>query len=378
MTINEKEFPTMTLNDINFNNIREEVNAEMLKYPKVIEGMEALFADVDSTVYTTLIANKALGNSLRERYTFNNYLVDPNKFRLRKVVRIVAMVQRFVRNLKTRVRQRKNLVADVTTNAEEGKSVPLGLKDAEEGDQIVLEDQEVVSALRYFYVKSTAELKRFRDEKDFEKIAEEVENILYYKGRILLEQSVSGVKNMCDVMIDLSCRTFWMPLVDRYSPFAYSIVNEVHWHNKVAKHTGVEKTLRYTSQFAHIVEGRELVKGVRKACAKCRVLMKEQLKVVMGPVSEHNLNIAPAFYFTQVDLVGSFESYYGANKRTKMKLWIIVFCCCTTGAVDLKIMESYSSSAFNLGFKRFSSRAGFPKMLLPDHGSQLLKACEGN
>ena len=109
MTINEKEFPTMTLNDINFNNIREEVNAEMLKYAKVIEGMEALFADVDTTVYTTRISNKALGNSLRERYRFNNYLVDPNKFRLRKVVRIVAMVQRFVGNLKILARQRKYL-----------------------------------------------------------------------------------------------------------------------------------------------------------------------------------------------------------------------------------------------------------------------------
>ena len=72
-------------------------------------------------------------------------------------------------------------------------------------------------------------------------------------------------------------------------------MNEVHWHNKVARHTGVEKTLRYTLQFAYILEGRELVKCVRKACAKCRALMKEQLKVVMGPVSEHNLNIAPPF-----------------------------------------------------------------------------------
>ena len=34
-----------------------------------------------------------------------------------------------------------------------------------------------------------------------------------------------------------------------------------------------------------------------------------------------------------------------------------------------------TTSAFILGFKRFSSRVGYPKMLLPDHGSQLLKAC---
>ena len=95
----------------------------------------------------------------------------------------------------------------------------------------------------------------------------------------------------------------------------------------------------------------------------------------MGPVSKHNLNIAPAFYVTQVDLVGPFESYHGANKRTKLKIWAVVFCCATTGAIDLKVMESYTTSAFILGFKRFSSRSGFPKMLLPDQGSQLLKGC---
>ena len=87
------------------------------------------------------------------------------------------------------------------------------------------------------------------------------------------------------------------------------------------------------------------------------------------------MNIAPASYVTQVDLFGPLQSYHGANKRTKMKIWGIVFCCATTGAVDLKVMESYTSSAFILGFKRFSSRAGFPKLMLPDQGSQLLKAC---
>ena len=102
---------------------------------------------------------------------------------------------------------------------------------------------------------------------------------------------------------------------------------------------------------------------------------KKQLEAVMGPVSPYNSNIAPAFYVSQVDLMGPVDSYHGANKRSTMKVWIIVFCCCTTGAVDLRLMEAYTTSAFILGFKRFGCRAGFPKMLLPDQGSQLLKAC---
>ena len=45
----------------------------------------------------------------------------------------------------------------------------------------------------------------------------------------------------------------------------------------------------------------------------------------MGPVSPYNLNIAPAFYVSQVDLMGPVDSYHGANKRMTMKVWIIVF-----------------------------------------------------
>lgn len=86
---------------------------------------------------------------------------------------------------------------------------------------IILSDSELMSALEYFYKKSTIELKKFRNKRNYENISEEVNEILDYKGKILLEQSVSGVKDMCDVMIVLSCKTFWVPIVDRYSTLAH-------------------------------------------------------------------------------------------------------------------------------------------------------------
>ena len=44
--------------------------------------------------------------------------------------------------------------------------------------------------------------------------------------------------------------------------------------------------------------------------------------------------------------------------------------------MNLKFMEDYSASAFILGFIRFSCSVGYPKMLLPDEGSQLVKGCK--
>ena len=68
-----------------------------------------------------------------------------------------------------------------------------------------------------------------------------------------------------------------------------------------------------------------MIRNIKKSCVKCRLLAKKQLEAVMGPVSPYNLNIAPAFYVSQVDLMGPVDSYHGANKRMTMKVWIIVF-----------------------------------------------------
>ena len=39
-------------------------------------------------------------------------------------------------------------------------------------------------------------------------------------------------------------------------------------------------------------------------------------------------------------------------------------------------MEDYSADSFVSGFIRFSCRFGYPKYVLPDYGSQLVKGCE--
>ena len=96
----------------------------------------------------------------------------------------------------------------------------------------------------------------------------------------------------------------------------------------------------------------------------------------MGPVSKFNITIAPAFYITQVDLTGPFQAYAKHHTRTTVKLWMAVFCCCTTSTVNIKMMEDYSSSAFVRAFIRLSCEVGYPKILLPDEGSQLVSNCQ--
>ena len=88
------------------------------------------------------------------------------------------------------------------------------------------------------------------------------------------------------------------------------------------------------------------------------------------------LVLPPAFYSSQVDLCGPFSAFSFVNKRATLTVWFAVFCCCTTGAVDCRLMEDYSTDSFLLAFIRFSCRFGYLKRLLPDEESQLVRGCK--
>jgi hypothetical protein len=96
----------------------------------------------------------------------------------------------------------------------------------------------------------------------------------------------------------------------------------------------------------------------------------------MGPVSPYNITIAPAFYICQVDLAGPFLAYDTHNKRKTIKVYMAVFCCSTTSATKIKIMDSYSTTSFIHAFSRFACDVGFPSRMLADQGSQLVKGCQ--
>merc|ERR1711965_1064525 len=96
----------------------------------------------------------------------------------------------------------------------------------------------------------------------------------------------------------------------------------------------------------------------------------------MGPVSDHGLTIAPAFYVSQADIVGPLKAYSSHNKRTTIKIYMLVFCCSTTSTTNIKVMEDYSTTSFVQAFIRLACEVGYPKILLIDEGSQLVKGCE--
>ena len=274
-----------------------------------------------------LATNKEVLNKIGERYKFSHYIIDPNRFRFRKVVRILALIFLFVNNLKEKLNINSNVTTYsvnelpiqfrnsndkylVTQDKNATSAFPFNCR---EGLVVALNDDLLIKALNYFYKKATLEIKTFLPKNVYKNICNEKNDILYYTGRLLPSQEFDGKPNLSDVCVDLTSTSFCVPLVDKFSPVAYAVVNEIHWYSTDAKHSGNETVLRYVQSIIYIIEGRSIVKTFRKECPRCKTLIKKAIDVAMGPVSSNNLCIAPAFFISQVDLFGPFCSYSNVN-----------------------------------------------------------------
>ena len=352
MLESESSFPGLTADEISLNaKETEEASKEVQIDPRIH----------DRLLYTE---NEAVSTRdlLKERYLYSDYLIDPNRHEFSMVIRILSIMINFIRSTQESVACRKQGIIRIIPDSVEG--------------YVFVSDVIIKEAEMYFYRKASDEVKRFLKPHQYKTISRETNGVLYYTGRILPEDNVTIVGQATEVMRDLSSATFCVPLTDKSSPIAYSLINDVHWNNKTVRHTGVESTWRYVLKCMYIIDGRPLVKKFRESCQRCRYLMKKALNVSMGPISNDNIMIAPAYYVCQGDLVGPFTAYSYHNKRTTIKIWMVVFCCSTTTATNIKVMERYDTSSFLQAFMRFSCEVGYPKRVLIDDGGQLVKGTD--
>ena len=58
----------------------------------------------------------------------------------------------------------------------------------------------------------------------------------------------------------------------------------------------------------------------------------------------------------------------------KQKVWPLVFCCLSTGAVHCELASTYNTDSFLLCYNTYASRRGAPQSVYTDKGSQLQRA----
>ena len=364
MSCDESEFPLETIEELTLSNNE-----------KSLANKEKVIPDMNFDCLTTRIVPSEVG----ERYKFSNYLIDPCRFRFKNVLRILAFVFKFIENVNKKCTNRQNRSFDFLKIREFNTPLQGSYEVSEvDGKACVayLSDSLLKAAMAYFFRKATLEIKHFLKPKSYEQRTVLKEDILYHTGRILTTREIDGNLGLADVCVDLSASTFCVPVTDSHSPVAYAIVNETHWYHADFSHGGIESVLRCAQCIAYIIGGRSLMKIMKKGCARCRFLHARSVRAAMGLLGDQNLKIAPPFYFTQVDLCGPLHAFSPVNKRATLKVWLVVFCCTVTGTVDIRIMENYTADAFVMAFSRFSCKFGYPKLVMPDEGSQLKNGCD--
>ena len=326
--------------------IRSSKQVTMTGEEKRIAATELKAKDIAGHVMSNLITK------VGERYSYSKYVVDPCVLSWPKSVRTLAWVRRFIDNTRNKRIQTERSTPVVTLSLQ-------------------LEESEITAAENLFFKVGTREVKQFSKEKEWKNCSIFKDGILYYSGRILDNQEITALEGN---MLDLEPLNFVKPILDRYSPIAYSIM--VYCHQNVTHHLNAISTLRESRNHAYILRGRELANEVRESCVYCRRFKMKMLEVEMGKIHDTRLTIAPAFYNTQVDLMGPFTARCEHNHRSTVKVWGVVFKCPATSAVAVHAMQKYDTSAFLQAYTRFTSRYCHPSKLYIDEGGQLIKACK--
>jgi hypothetical protein len=278
-----------------------------------------------------------------ERYQYSKYIVDPCAKPWYTSVGILALVLR---------------VADI-------------LKKRPVHNDRRPSEEERKRAEDHLFRTATREVHQFSKKKEYDTDSIMKDGILYRTSRLLEGREYNALEN---VLSDVEPLSFVKPVVDRYSPIAYSIM--VYCHTNVNHHQNAISTLRESFNYAHIIGGRDLANEVRASCTFCRRFKQKLLEVEFGKVHKNRLTCAPSFYHCQIDIMGPFNAICEHQHRATVKVWGLVFKCPATCAVSVHVMTKYNTPAVLMAYTRFASRYGHPAKLFLDQGSQLVRACQ--
>lgn len=161
-----------------------------------------------------------------------------------------------------------------------------------------------------------------------------------------------------------------VPLIPFQSWLGTLLAREAH----EANHEGVAATLLRTKRKAWVVQGRRIVKKVVNKCITCKKQKARLRQQVMSALPQERTSRANPFEYTTLDLFGPFEVRDAVKKRTKKKVWGIVYCCMTSRAVHADLVDDQSSESFLQAYSRFTALRGHPKKLWSDRGTNFLGA----
>ena len=278
-----------------------------------------------------------------------------------RLSRIAAWVNRFVRNVKRKVKKRPNMtVSNETTSS--GTSSLLKLEEPLPWQQ----DAQELQKARFTLIRA-AQRASFPDDVD----------------RLMKQKSVRRESRLLQLdpfldssgLLRVGGRLTHAP---RAFDARYSIVLETKHpltrlfvrsaHIAVA-HGRTERTLAEVRSRYWVLRGREAVKTVISSCFYCARQRTQPPQPMMAPLPRQRVQpFQHPFNCVGIDYFGPLTVTIG---RRSEKRWGVIFTCLSTRAVHLELAASMDTDSFLMAFSRFVSRTGAPSELFSDNGTNL-------
>ena len=343
--------------------------------------------------------NQSRLSLLEERSKFSKYLMLPTKYSFPKVVRIYSIICCFV----SKARKNRKLVGALLqesglmfssffTHPESGlisyftkwmptddiqKNLFVSLH-VDRSMEPVETEKYVNMALLYLFRKASMEVREFNSAGFIKKHTVEKDGILLSKSRMVagLDFAYTGELNIDLGSLGLKVNA---PVIDRYSPLAYSVAQHVHWD--LSPHRGMETHNRVSLEHVHIIQGMSLYKELSLECIRCNMRRKKFMEAKMGGIQPEQLTVAPPFWTCQIDLFGPYRIYVpGYERETRNRkmldchVWILAIVCPTSRLVNLQVVEKTDASGIICGFTRLACEVGLPKFVFCDQDSSIMAA----
>ena len=288
------------------------------------------------------------GGKMTERYVFSKYLINPCKVPWPKYVRLSAVCSKLVAIWRGKTAKLPTVAGTPIVN---------------------LTDEEIKLTERKLFIKTTAEVEKFNCADKLKKIGKKKDGVLLHTSRIL----PGGDEGLAETMLDLDKLAFAKPVLDRYSPVAYSIMK--YCHEKLTHHGGSISSVRKSYEIAFILQATSLATEIRNNCVFCKRYKAKTVEVEFGAVDPSRYKVAPAFTIAVIDIFGPVDARCGyGNHKSPLKMWAVVYKCPTTLAVAAYCMQGYDTESFLSTFTRHVARYGIPAKVKIDAGPQLIKA----
>ena len=188
-------------------------------------------------------------------------------------------------------------------------------------------------------------------------------------GKLIVTRGRLGERSMLRLLGVSS-----LPILMANSRVAYLYMVHAHCGEFGLVHRSVVSTLARSRKKVWIVRGRDLARKVVNSCPSCDLDRKETLLQQMADIRDEQLTVSPPWSNVALDFAGPYLVKGEVNKRAKLKIWILIYCCRATRAVCLLACPGYSTSDFLCKHAEFVYRKGQPITIVSDRGSQLVAA----